>query len=175
MIVEDIVFFQLGGIEVHVASGKIGIALVKQGLDHVDILCNAVGGRLYHIRALDVQLVAVGKEGICIEFCHFHNGFMLPGGALEHLVLAGIGIGRQVAYVCDIHDPLHTVAHITQALLQHILHNIGAQIADMGIVIDRGATGIHFDMLRVSGGKKLLLTGKRIVKVHGFFLLIPDK
>ena len=33
----------------------------------------------------------------------------------------------------------------------------------------------RFDMLRVSGGKKLLLMGKRIVKVHGFFLLIPDK
>ena len=171
VVVEDIVFFQLGGVEVHVAPGEIGIALLEEGFDHVDIFGDAVGGRLHYIRPLDVQLVAVGEEGIGVEFCHLHDGFMLPGSALEHLVFAGVGIGGQVAYVRDVHHPLDTVAHIPQALFQYVFHDVGPQIADMGIVIHRGAAGVHFYICGILWGKELLFVGKGIVKIHICFLL----
>jgi hypothetical protein len=41
----------------------------------------------------------------------------------------------------------------------------------MGIMVDRRATGIHFHHIRVIGGKQFLLVGKRVIKIHTFFLL----
>ena len=163
VVIEDVVLFQFGGIEVHVAPGKIGIALVQQRLDHVDILGNAVRGRLHHIRTLDVQLVAVGKEGIGVVFGNFHDGLVLPLGTLDHLILAGVRVGGQMAHVRDVHDPLDGISQIAQGLFQHILHNIGAQIADVGKMVNRGAAGVHLHQLRVVGNKQFLLVGQRVV------------
>jgi hypothetical protein len=36
----------------------------------------------------------------------------------------------------------------------------------MGVVIDRGAAGVHFDELRVIGDEKLLLAGQGIIQIH---------
>ena len=110
MVVKDVVFLQRGGIEVHIASGKIGLPLVKQSLHHMNIFSNAVGGRLHHVGTLDIQLVAVGEKGIGVEFCDFHDGLVLPAGTLEHLILAGIRVGSQMAYVSDVHDTFDIVA-----------------------------------------------------------------
>ena len=137
----------------------------------MNIFVDAVGGRLHRVGTLDVQLVAVGKESIGVEFCHLHHGFVLPGGALKHLVFAGVGIGRQVAHIGNVHHPLYGVAKVAQTFLQHILHDVGAQVADVGIVIHRGAAGIHPDQLGVSGNEQLLFVGKGIIKVHTRFLL----
>ena len=92
MVVEDIVFFQLGRVKIDIAARKIGIALVQQRLDHMNVFRDAVRGRLHDVRPLDVQLGAVGKEGVGIELCDLHDGLVLAARALEHLVLAGIGI-----------------------------------------------------------------------------------
>ena len=166
VVVEHIVFFQLGGVEIDIAPGQIRKALVQQGRNHVDILVNAVCCRLNHIRRLDVQLLAVGKKGVGIIFCNLHDALMLPLCALEHLILAGVGIGSQVAHVGDIHDALDVVAQVAQALFQHVLHDIAAQVADMGVVVDRRAAGIHFHHVGVVGNKQLFLMGQRIVKIH---------
>ena len=81
-------------------------------------------------------------------------------------ILAFIGIGGQVAYVGDVHDPVHIVAHIAQVLLQHILHDVAAEVADVGKVIHRGAAGIHFHMARCVGGEFGFLMGGGVVKIH---------
>ena len=64
-----------------------------------------------------------------------------------------------MADVRDVHHALDGIAHVAQTLLEHVLHNIAAQVADVGKVIDRRAAGIHFDELRIDGGKELLLDG----------------
>ena len=114
MVVKNIIFFQCGGIEIDISSGNICLSLLQQGLHHVDIIINAVGSWLYHIGALDIQLVAISKEGIGIIFCNLHDGFIFPLGALDHFVFAGIRIGCQVAYVRNIHDPLDRITQIPQ-------------------------------------------------------------
>ena len=108
---------------------------------------------------LDVQLAAVVKEGVGVELGDLHDGLVLPLGALEHLVLAGVGVGGQVAHVGDVHDPVHVIAVLAQELLQHVLHDIGAQVADVGEVVHRGAAGVHLHMAGGCGSGTPLFFG----------------
>ena len=157
VVIENIVLFQLGGIKVHISPGYISKTLIQQAGNHVDKLRDAAGSRLDHIRALDIQLVAVRKEGIGIILCNLHHGLVLPLGAFEHLILAGIRIGSQVAHIGDIHDTLDRIPLITQGLLQHILHDVGSQVANVGKMVYRRAAGIHFYHIRRIGGEQFLL------------------
>ena len=84
--------------------------VIQQGLNHLDILVNAVGSRLNDIRLLDVQLFAISKECIGVILCDLHHSLILPLGALEHLVFAGIRIGGQMTHVRNIHNPLNIIA-----------------------------------------------------------------
>ena len=72
-----------------------------------------------------------------------HHGLVLPLGALEHLVLAGVGVGGQVSHVGDVHDAGDVIARVAEQLLQHVLHDIAAQVADVGKVVHCGAAGVH--------------------------------
>ncbi len=75
-----------------------------------------------------------------------------------------------MADVGDVHDPLDVVAKIPQGLFQHILHNVGAQVADVGVMVHRGAAGIHFYQVGVVGNEQLLFMGQGIVQIHISFL-----
>ena len=121
-----------------------------------------VSGRLM----FSVQLAAVLKEGVGVELGDLHDGLVLPLGALEHLVLAGVRIGAQVAHVGDVHDPVHVVAAVAQEFLQHVLHDVGAQVADVGEVVYRGAAGVHLHAAGGVGPELLFLVGGGIVQIH---------
>ncbi len=43
----------------------------------MNVFRDAVRGGLHDVRPLDVQLLAVGKEGVGIELCNLHDRFML--------------------------------------------------------------------------------------------------
>ena len=167
VVVEYIVARQLGRVKIHVAAGKIGIAGVQQPGDDLDIVVNEAGGGLDYIRALDIQLAAVGKEGIGVELGNLHDGLMLTLGALEHLVLALVGVGGQVAHIGDVHDAVHIVSGVAKVLLQHILHDIAAEVADVGKVVDGGAAGVHLHMAGGVGLELLFLVGGGIIQIHG--------
>ena len=166
VVVEDVVVVQLAGVEVHVTAGKIGVASVHQPGDDLDILVDAASGGLDRIGGFDVQFGAVLEEGVGIELGDLHDGLVLPLGALEHLILTGVRVGAEMAHIRDVHDPVDTVSGIAQEFLQHILHDIAAQVADMGEVVHRGAAGIHFHVAGGMGLKFLFPMGRRIVQIH---------
>ena len=137
----------------------------------MDILADAVGGGLYHVRALDVQLLAVVKEGVGVEFGDVHDGLVLPAGPGEHFVLPGVRVGGQVAHVGDVHHPVHLIALIAQEFLQHVLGDVGAQVADVGVAVDGGAAGVHLHPAGDVGFELPSSVGGGIVKIHGVVLL----
>ena len=92
MIREHVIFFKLRGVKVNVAACQVGIALVDQSADHLDELGNAVGRGLHHVRRLNIQLCAVGKECVRIKLCDLHDRLMLTLCTLEHLVLARVRV-----------------------------------------------------------------------------------
>ena len=132
----------------------------------MDIVVDQTGSRLHHIGGLDIQLGAVGEERIGIELRDLHHRLFLALGALEHLILALVGIGGQMAHIGDVHNTVDIIADKAQILLQHILHNIGAQVADMGKMIHGGAAGIHLHMAGGVGFKFFFLMGCRIIQIH---------
>ena len=126
-------------------------------------------GWLHDLRPLDVQLLTVGEKGIRIEFGDLHHRLVLALGALKHLVLTGIGVGREVSDIRDVHHAFDRIAEIAQALFQHVLHDIAAQVADVRKVIDRRSAGVHFHKGRIVGNKQFLFVAQRIVKIHFIF------
>ena len=173
MVVEHIIMVQLGGVKIHVAAGNVGIALVQKARDDLNILVNAACGGFHYIRTLDIELSAVIKEGVCIILCNLQNRLVLPAGALEHFVLTLVGIGGQVPYVRDVHHAVYIIPGIAEVFLQHILHNIAAQVPNVGEVIDRGAAGVHLHVAGGMGFELLFFMGGGIIEVHEAFLLLP--
>ena len=167
VVVEHVVALQLGGVEVDVASGLVGVALVQQAGHHLDELVDEPRGGLDHLGGFDVQLGAVVEKGVGIEPGDVHHRLVLPLGAFEHLVLAGVRVAGQVAHVGDVHHPVHLIALVPQELLQHVLHDVGAQVADVGEVVDGGAAGVHLHPAGGVGDEGLLLVGGGIVEIHG--------
>ena len=168
VVIEHIVALELAGVEVHVAAGKVGVAGVQQLGDDLDIVINKAGSGLHGVRPLDVQLAAVVKEGVGVVFGYLHDGLVLPVGALEHFILALVSVGGQMAYIRDVHDAVDAVAGVAQEFFQHILHDVAAEVADMGEVIHRGAAGVHFHVAGGVGGKFSLFVGSGVVEIHKY-------
>ena len=150
----------------HVAAGQICIPGVNEFGDDLDIVVNKAGSGLHHIRTLDVQLPAVLEKRVGVILGDLHDGLVLTLGALEHLILALIGIRGQVSHVGDVHDAVHVVSGVAQVFLQHVLHDIGAQVADVGKVVHRGAAGVHLHMAGGVGLELLFLVGGGIIQIH---------
>ena len=165
-VVEDVVSVELGGVKIHIAARKIGIACVHELGDYLDIFVDAICCRLNNIGGLDVELCAIGEKCIRVEFGYLHDRLVLTLCALEHLVLALIGIAREVADIGDIHDTLDIVTGVAQVLLKNILHDIRAQVAYMCKVIHRRATGVHLDDVGMVGYKIFLFTGSGVIQLH---------
>ena len=70
-----------------------------------------------------------------------------------------------MADVGDVHDAVDAVARIAQIFFEHILHNVRAQIADVGKVIDCGAAGVHLDVVRCVGLEFFLFMRCGIVQI----------
>ena len=165
-VVENIVAFKLRGVEINVAAGKICIARVHELGDDLDILVDAVCCRLNNVGGLDVELCAVGEECVGVELCYFHYGLVLALCALEHLVLALVGVAREVADVGNIHNALNVIADVAQILFKNVLHDVRAEVSDVRKVVHRRATGVHLDYIRMIGNKVLFLSCCRIIKLH---------
>ena len=159
VVIEDIIALELAGVEIDVAAGLIGIAGVEQLRDDPDIVVNEAGRGLDDVGALDVELAAVLEERVGVVLRDLHDGLVLAAGALEHLVLALVGVGCQVADVGDVHDAVDVIAREAQVLLEHVLHDIGAEVADVGKVVDGRAAGVHLHMAGGVGGELRFLVG----------------
>ena len=60
-----------------------------------------------------------------------------------------------MAYVSDVHNTVDVIALIAQILFQHILHDIGAQVSDVGKVLEIDKDGARFNGT-VPAGKVLI-------------------
>ena len=111
-------------------------------------------------RRSDVQLFAVGKESVGVELGDLHDRFLLALGALEHLILARVAVGAEMAHVGDIHNAKHVKSRKAQVSVQHVLHNIRTQVANVSKVVYCGAAGVHFDLTGLIGNELVLFSGE---------------
>ena len=159
-IVEYIILFKLGGIKIDISSRLVCVTLFKESFDHSDKLRYAVGSGLDDLRALDVELVAIGEERIGVVLGNLKNRFMLTLCALEHLVLTRVAVAGKVTDVGDVHYSGYVVSEIAEIFFKHVLHCIRTKIAYMGKMINSGAAGVHSNLALYSGLELILGSGK---------------
>ena len=89
---ELIIILEFGGVKIDISARFVCIAVLKQLFDKFYVFGNAVRRRFNNIGSFDVQLAAIVKERILIEFCKLHNGFALALRTGDHLVFAGVTV-----------------------------------------------------------------------------------
>ena len=165
---ELMIGLDLRRVEIDVAARLVGEALFHERLDDADEVVDAAGRGLDEVGPLDVQRLAVGKEGVGVELGELEHRLVLALGAEQHLVLAAVRVRGEVADVGDVHHARDVVADIAQRLFQHVLHQIGAQVADVRKIVHRRPAGVHLHFSFLAGDELLHAAGQRVVKFHGY-------
>ena len=110
---------------------------------------------------VDSRLVLV--EAVGVELGYLPNGLALGQGRQYHLVPAGFQ--QLLAHVPDVGDVLD-VEHLDPAGFQHaadpVGHQVGAQVADVGVAVHGGAAGVHANQSRLNRLDFFRLLGKGI-------------
>ena len=80
---------------------------------------------------------------------------MLTLCAREHFILACVRVGAEMSHVSDVHHTQYVVACVAEVFFEHILHDVGAQIADVSVVVDGGTAGVHLHLALLVGNEFL--------------------
>ena len=91
-VVENVVLIELRGIEIDVSARLVSVALFNKSLNGLYKLVNAGGCGSYYLGGLDIELSAILKECVGVELSYLKHRFVLSLCALEHLVLARVGV-----------------------------------------------------------------------------------
>ena len=129
--------------------------------------CHKIGNELRHFRnviggadqlwLLDVQRCRVFEE------CFFVFRRVL----LHADAIAGRVANDFVVHVGDVHDVFDFVSTLAKEALEKVHSNEGAEVADVAVIVDGGAAGIHADFVVDQGVELLDLAGERVVKAQG--------
>ncbi len=65
--------------------------------------------------------------------------------------------------VGDVHNSVDIVADITEVFFQDVLHDVGAQVADVGEVVYSRSAGVHFNSAGGMGVKFVLCSCEGVV------------
>ena len=102
-------------VEIDAVRRPVGEAVLLDVRDEVDLLADVVGRAAQHRRILDVEQLHVGDERIGVELRDFPRRLARAPRALLHLVLAGVGVRREMADVGDVHHVPHAVRRSIRA------------------------------------------------------------
>ena len=126
-------------------------------------------GRLApYIRLQDVEPPHVAAKRFPVEIGDLVNSLPRLRRALLHLVLAGVGIRHEVPHIGHIHHVANVVPGRPERAFQDILKNIGAEIPDVRVVIDRRAAGVQTDLPLFDRRERLRLSRHGVVQAYQF-------
>ncbi len=127
-------------VEVDRAVDLVGVFLLEQHLDHLDLLGHVRRGARRDIRGQHAQRGHVFKVAARVALDHFHRFDALARRALEDAVFAVV---QDVAHVGDVLDVAHPVAGVAQEAHDHVEVDVGLGVAQVGVVIHRRPAHIH--------------------------------
>ncbi len=144
--------------EIDRAVLAVGDALVEQRPDEGDHAGDVlgIGGPRVVIGRQDVQPVPFGEEGLDVGRGVCRQADSLGVGPLDGLVVD----------VRDVHDVEDPVAPVEQEALEEVLEDVGAPIADMGVVVDGRAAGVQLDHAGLEGDEVLDPAAEGVVESH---------
>ena len=137
-------------IEVDITAAPVGEPRLLNTDDQIDHVLDVVGRPAGDVRLRYVEGLQIPEKGFLVELGDFPDALSLLPGTLQHLVLPLIGIIGQVPHIGDVHDMFDLVTEETKGTDQQVLENIGAQVADVGVLIHGRAAGIQPHLVRHS-------------------------
>ena len=146
-----------GEAEVDAAVDLVGVAFLDQALDGGDDVVDVVGRGGIGFRAFDAERVEVFEEGLGVA------------GGEGFARFAGLAAGADdlVLDVGQVHDVADDVAAVVEIPAQQVFEHERAQVADVGVVVDRGPAGVHADPGGIEGGELLFRAGEAVVELKG--------
>jgi hypothetical protein len=138
------------------AFARIGECFLLQPLDELDHVVDMVGGSDPVFRRFDAEDAAIVEKGL-----HEFLGVVANGQA------RGGGVGDDaVVDVGEVHDVMHFEAAELEEAAENVLKDEGAVIADVRVVVDRGAASVHADFAGLLRDEGLGLAGEGVVEVN---------
>ncbi len=164
------------------ARGQLVAVLVRDAFRKFDHLRHIVGGDRPVRGLADIERGDIGPIGFGIMARDVPDR---PGGGpgrLFQLVLARIGIIGKVADIGDVDHMGEFVALERERAAQHVGKDIGAHVADVGVVVDRRPARIDPRLARMHRHERLGPSGQAVeqgqrrgVWLHGRMLCQPAR
>ena len=147
--------------KVHVAViGSVGMALLDERLDHGDHRADLLGGAGAHIGIEHVGGAHDADELVGELRRDLGGGAALLVGALDDLVIdIGEVLGKR-----------DLVAARNEPATNHVEADERAGVADVNVVVDRGAAHVHADLAGLDGLELFLFMGSAVVDTHSLLL-----
>ena len=127
-----------------------------QALDGPDHVIDVFRGGDQALGALQPQRGAVLQERLGIDAGVFPQRLVLGHGIADDLVV----------HVRDVHDVVEAESAGAQPFAQEVEERERAEVADMGVIVNRGAAGIHADGVVARRRKLLHPLGQRVVEAQ---------
>src|SRR5882762_1312101 len=142
------------------AFAGVGVGFFLEALDQLDHGIDVVRGADPVIGGFDAESFAIVEEGL--------DEFL---GVITDAEVLGGGVGDDaIVDVGEIHYVSQAKAAEFQEAAENVLEDEGAVVADVGVIVDGGAAGVHGDFAGFFGDEGLGLVGERVVEVdfgHG--------
>ncbi len=106
-----------------------------QALDRPNHVVDVLRGGDQVLGALQPQRGAVLQKSLGIDVGVFSQRLVLGHGIADDLVV----------HVGNVHDVVEAESAGAQPFAQDVEEREGPEVADMGVIVDRGAAGIHAD------------------------------
>ena len=135
-------------VEVDAVGRAVRVAVALDVGDERDLLGDVVGRAAQDVGSSMLSALHVGEERVGVELRDLPRRLAGAPRALLHLVLAGVGVGREVADVGDVHHVADAIAVPAQHALQHVLEQERAEVADVLVVVDGRPAGVQADRCR---------------------------
>ncbi len=129
-------------VEVHAAIRNVGVALVNELLDHLNLFRDVGAGTRANIRAHNVECVHILEVAAGVGFDNLHGQCRCLPRFLENAVFPGV---EQMAHIGQVLYIQYIVAAVAQPADDHVKRDIGLGMAQVRIVIDSWAADIHID------------------------------
>jgi hypothetical protein len=147
---------KLGDAVVDRAFARIRERFLLQPLDELNHVLDVVGGADPVFGRFDAEDAAIVEKGL-----HEFLGVVANGQA------RGGGVGDDaVVHVGQVHDVMHFEAAELEEAAQDVLKNESAVVADVGVVVDGGAAGVHADFAGLLRNERLGLAAEGVVELN---------
>ena len=147
--------------------GAVGVADVLQSLGEVEHLGDVLGRAREHVSGEDVHERRVGVERGLVRVRDLGRRLALEARLHEHPVLASIElVVAQVADVGDVLDVEDVDAVVQQHAPDEVRQQERAEVADVGVAVDRRAARVHPDATRLQRLDRPHLAGQRVAQAE---------